>query len=614
MQQKARTPVKHSPQPNRHAARLRQLGTPVALLLTALLGWLYWTAPVTQLADSRYTLLVSHALLHRGTFLLDAYDLPFTLVPDAAGAPEPRYPYQLDAAHGHVVSHYPPGTPLLSAPLLAWQESRGQTVLSPSHGYAPWHDERLQHELAALLTAATVLLLWLLARAWLPAPWNWMVPVVVGLGSPLLSTASRALWSHTWGVLVLTLLLLQLRRLMAGKSVSPELLGTLAAWLYLLRPSYSLAVAATGLLLLDHAHRAAPGPWQSWPRLFLARLPLRFGLTVLVWLTPFWLWAWTVWGHPLPPYYRHPLGNPEFLQALAGNLVSPQRGTLLYCAWLLPVAWLLIRHRKSISQPRLTVWALAYVAVHWILISLNPMWTGGGSYGPRLMTDVVPVFALLLAQALAAWRADLEARRARRGAGTVAGLVVTSLVAILLHVDGAWNTETWRWHTWPHAESESARMWNWPRAEFLAGLWQPVAPYSPGTRIDCTEKGNALPYLLRGWANPEANGTWTMAPEAALVLALPPVAQERKLEVEMSAFLGASRAPQPVDVRVNGTFIGRWEVAKPGRYVLGVPAELAQQPQWRIDLSIGRPQRPDAIGYGPDSRMLGISVASIVIR
>ena len=578
----------------------------VATLLAVALGWLYWTAPVTQLADSRYSMLATHAALHHQTLLLDRYDLPYELHPGPDGVPTPHYRYQVDNVNGHVVSHYPPASPLLSVPFLLWRESEHETVVTPDGHYAPWQDERLQHELAAIVTAATALLLWWLARTWLTAEWSLLVAAVAGLGSPLLSTTSRALWSHTWGVFVLSLLLLQLRRLSQQKAVSAVWLGTLAAWLYLIRPSFSLAVAATGLYLLDHLRRTTPTPW---PKLLLQPLSLRFGVTVLAWLTPFWLWSQSVWGHPLPPYYRHPLGNPEFLQALAANLVSPARGLLLYCAWLLPTAWLLLRYRRHVPMPQLTVWAAGYLAVQWLLISLNPMWTGGGSYGPRLMTDLVPVMALLLAQGLAAWRAAPDRDRA-----TPVTLTATTLLAVALHVNGAWNLETWRWGTLPTTEPETARMWSWQRAEFLAGLWQPVAAYTPGTRIDFTEKGNVVPYLLHGWANPEANGTWTMAKEAALLLSLPPVAQPRTLEVAMSAFLGRSNKPQPVEVRINGVLLGEWQVAREGRFTMTVPEDIAQQPEWRVSLTVGRPQRPDAIGFGPDWRDLGVSVAWLEIR
>ncbi len=597
------------PLPSRRPAppALRRLDAPVAVLLAALLGWLYLQAPVVQMADSRYTLLASHAALHHQTLLLDRYNLPFTVTAAPHGQLERHYPYQLDQAGEHVVSHYPPGTPLLSAPLLAWRESAGETVLTPTGQYAPWLDERIQHELAALLTAVTVLLLWALARTWLPPPWSWLVAGVAGVASPLLSTTSRALWSHTWGVLVLTVLLLHLRRLALAKPVSPVLLGTLGAWLYLIRPSFSLAVAATGLLLLDHARRAAPE--LAWPRLFLRPLPLRFGLTVLAWLAPFGAWARSVWGG-LPPYYRHPLGNPEFFQALAGNLVSPQRGVLLYCAWLLPTAWLLLRYRRALPQPRLAVAALGYLAVHWLLISLNPMWTGGGSYGPRLMTDLVPVLVLLLAQGLAAWRATAP----QLGLLVPASLAVTVALSAALHIDGAWNTETWRWHTWPHAGTESARMWDWEHAEFRAGLDQPMQAYTPGTTLGFSEHDPIVPYLLRGWANPERDGCWTMAPLASLQLAMPPVAQPRLLELTLAPFQGRPPAPQPVAVQINGVAVGRWVVDHRGTYALSVPAELAAAAEWRIDLRPEQPGRPDVLGLSADSRLLGVYVASLRIR
>ena len=47
----------------------------VALLLVGAF-FIYWSAPVRQVTDARYALLLSESLIHRRSFTFDAYNLP----------------------------------------------------------------------------------------------------------------------------------------------------------------------------------------------------------------------------------------------------------------------------------------------------------------------------------------------------------------------------------------------------------------------------------------------------------------------------------------------------------------------------------------------------------
>jgi hypothetical protein len=98
----------------------------------------------------------------------------------------------------------------------------------------------------------------------------------------------------------------------------------------------------------------------------------------------------------LPTYYElSKLSFDTFWLALAGNLISPSRGLLVFVPVLFFVAYLLIRYRSEISHSRLTVMSLGIVAVHLIMVSGFAPWYAGHCYGPRYSTGIVPFLSLL---------------------------------------------------------------------------------------------------------------------------------------------------------------------------------------------------------------------------
>jgi hypothetical protein len=182
--------------------------------------------------------------------------------------------------------------------------------------------------------------------------------------------------------------------------------------------------------------------------------------------------------------------------ALAGNLVSPARGLLIFCPLVvLSVAGVVVRWRAG----ELTAFwkALAVLPVlHWIVISAFKHWWGGDSYGPRFFTDLVPVFVVLALPAvevLAGWLAPAAAETGPEvetgaevgaGVGPAGGgarlrwrraLVALTIVALVWSVgveaQGAILRSAWCWNNEPvDVDAHPSNLWNWSDPQFARGI------------------------------------------------------------------------------------------------------------------------------------------------
>lgn len=98
---------------------------------------------------------------------------------------------------------------------------------------------------------------------------------------------------------------------------------------------------------------------------------------------------------------------------------------------------------------------------YWVAVSFNsPDWTGGWSYGPRLLADVAPLIVWFVPPALEA----VERSRSRAFAALAAALIVLS---VLIQAHGAFDPATSAWN-WTSHHLPSARVWDWSDPQFLA--------------------------------------------------------------------------------------------------------------------------------------------------
>jgi hypothetical protein len=460
-------------------------------LIFALMLMVFLLSPVRQVTDSGYSMLLTQSLLDHGTFRLDHYSLP---------RPEPernkttfKYnDYRLEASGGHVYYYYPPGSSVLSAPFVALLNLFGLSAVGDENAYDHQGEVRIEAILAAFLMAALSCLFFYTARLILPSKWSVLVALGGALGTQVYSTASRALWSHTWGILLLGIVLFLLLRWEARqRGFSPMLLASLLSWLYFIRPTFAVSILAISVYLF----------------LFQRGLFLRYAVTGALWLMLFVLYSWAHFGRLLPGYYIVNRLEPARLgEGLAASLISPSRGLLIYVPILLFVAFLLVRHRGQLVHRRLVRLSLVIIAADVAVVSAFPIWWAGHSFGPRFMTGSVPWFVLLGALGLRAsltWRGERAAHsRASWRVQSAFGVALLTL-SVFINANGALRQATWDWNEGPplNVDLHPGRVWDWRRPQFLAGY----LPTLENGRADLTGL-EAERYLWQGRSDADGGG------------------------------------------------------------------------------------------------------------
>jgi hypothetical protein len=449
-----------------------RLKLPVRLSRDALAALLIFVAALSiflisrihQVADSKYSMMASQSLLDHGSFALDDYALP-RHEPEWRGYYLSNGPvYQLEISRGHLFYHLPPGSLVLSAPFVAALNLFGVSAVNPDGTYDPRGEVMIEAGLAALLMAVLASIFFYTARLMLPAGWSVILTLGGALGTQVYSTASRALWSDTWGILLLGIVILLLLRGETGKrDFNAVVLASLLSWMYFARPTFSVHIFAVSFYLFIH-HR---------------RIFLRYALTGAAWFALFVFYSWTHFGQVLPSYYSASrLEFDSFCVALAGHLISPSRGLLVFVPSLLFVAYLLARYRRQLAYRRLVWLSLSIITGHLLAISSFNHWWGGHSFGPRFTTGLVPWFMLLAILGVSAQLKRREERaetknRARWRAEFACGVVLL-FISLFINTRGATSHATWLWNTRPlEIDQHPERLWDWRQPQFLAGILPP---------------------------------------------------------------------------------------------------------------------------------------------
>ncbi len=431
----------------------RLFARPLAVFLLTVLVFLM--APVNQSLDSRYSLMVSQNLIDRGSFRLN--DIP--------GLAE-QFPYyrskgNFELVNGNFYYLFPNASSLLSVPYVAAMNLFDGNVINPDGTFNTPLEVRLQRGLASLLMATLAAVIFMTSRLWLPVGWSWLVTLTAAFGTQIFSTATRSLWSHTWGLLLLGTAIYLLARHLRGAAMNPYLLATLVSWAYFVRPTFSVSIIIISAYVL----------------LNVREVFLRYAVTGITWFALFVGYSWYNYGKPLPTYFAGGrLGSGTFWEAVAGNLVSPARGVLIYSPFILVVIALLVIYRHEFKSPRLVALACAAILLHLTAISTFPHWWAGHSYGPRLMTDVIPWIMLLAVLGIDAMRtAHSRENCAKRSAAAAAiRYTFTSAAALLIlfsvftHSVGAWYNEAHGWNTGPqNVDKHPERLWDWHDLQFM---------------------------------------------------------------------------------------------------------------------------------------------------
>lgn len=423
------------------------------ILLFAITYSIFILSPVHQPADSLYSMMVSQSILRHGAVALDHYRFPGLTPNQSKKYHSNSSIYQLDLIDGHVYYYYSPGSSVLSVPYVALMNARGIYASNADGTHDPNGEMKMQTGLAALLMAVLAVVFFLTSRLVLPISWSIAIAIGGALGTQIWSTATRALWAHTWMIFLLGFVVLILVAHEVKQSrLRPVVLATLLSWMFFVRPTAIVPILVVTAYVL----------------LYQRPLFLRYALTGALWLLLFVIYSWYNFGQLLPNYYQ--LGAQLKVHSLAvailGNLISPSRGVLVFVPSLIFVAYLLVRYWRELPSQRLVILALAVIALHLLLVSTFPIWWAGWSFGPRFLTDVVPWFVLL---AIVGVKGMISESRVPvyRDVQVLAGAILLAL-SIVIHARGATAPATAIWNARPSVDEHPERVWDWRDPQFLA--------------------------------------------------------------------------------------------------------------------------------------------------
>jgi hypothetical protein len=578
-----------------------------ALLIFVATLFIFLISRIHQVSDSQFSMLVSQSLLEHGSFTLDAYKLP-RHEPLWRGYYFSNGPiYQQEIARGHLYYHLPPGSSILSTPFVAALNLFGVSAAKPDGSYNPEGEVKIEAGLAALLMAVLAVIFFYTARLLLPVGWSVVLALGGTLGTQVYSTASRALWSDTWGILLLGIVIFLLLKNEIGKGrLNPILLASLLSWMYFVRPTFAVHIFSISVYLLIY-HR---------------RLFLRYALTGAIWLAAFVVYSWTHFGQLLPNYYSASrLQFGAFWVAMAGNLASPARGLLVYVPSLLFVAYLLVRYRRQLPHQRLVWLSLAIILGHLAAVSSFLHWWGGHSFGPRFTTGLVPWFVLLAilgTSAMLAWRKQHATGSRAAWRAELACGVLLLLMSAFINTRGATSHATWLWNMRPfEVDTHPERLWDWRQPQFMAGMLpipQPSEiPLLGVRRIDLASPEGEK-YLWYGWSTAEGGARWSDN-NSSIVFTL----AENKtstLRLQIAPFLVPGKLDeQHVKITLNNKALLTLTLnkAEPATYSLTLPAEFLLEKN-ALTFEIPNAESPQKLGAGEDARRRGINLQWIELE
>ncbi len=403
-----RLAIRRPEAPKLAAGPPRPLSSLAILAVLAVSGLYFYTnARSSSAGDNVGTRALAAALATEGSF---------DLTPVLAGT---ERNYSIQRVGGALRVAYPPGTGILAAPIYA--AAHGIGSLSPPALFADAKVEKAAAVVLCLLAVGCFLLL--VRRRWSSGSTLAATALLVG-GTPVLTTMSQGLWSHT-GELVAMAVSLLLARTPSAARIHGLTSGLAAGFAVWCRP--------TAVLLLP-LPLAMFDTWRARLRFAAGVLA---GVAVLAAINLAWFGSIAgAYGSDNQDKF-HPLAA-ESLGNLSRVLLSPSRGLVWFFPALMISLAVLLRKSPAGEARRVTLALAAVTGMVVATIASYFCWWGGNSVGPRLLAELSLPCAFAFGAAL-----EIARGRALRIALLTAG-AVQILLSSLLHFApnaDAWNVE-----------------------------------------------------------------------------------------------------------------------------------------------------------------------------
>jgi hypothetical protein len=378
--------------------------------------------------------------------------------------------------------------------------------------------------------------------------------------------------------------------------------------MYFVRPTAGIPIIAITLYLLVVRRQPMGG----------------YLLTGAAWLIPLVAYSHHVYGQILAPYYTlgaHMERNTGFWKGLHGVLLSPSRGLFPCVPITLFVVYLVVRYRRTLRFHSLAWLGLSVISLQVGLLASYWIWDGGGSVGPRYLTDIVPWLVLLAilgvrARADASGATSSAPRRPSRYAELVVGSVLLAL-SVFVNGRSATSHAVWGWSAYiaPDPEERRPRIMDWRYPQWLAGMIPPPlpthpAPYVPGTILQLGEPGSEV--FLResfGWSGGEGQFRRTDGTSAHVVFQVDPVGAGL-LEMKIEPFLVPQKVErQRLTVTLNGASLATLMLrdSAPRTYRMLIPSGVLKEHNLLV-LDLPDARTPISLRLSPDTRKLGVKL------
>jgi len=423
--------------------------------------------------DSIWSIHTAMSIIQEGNTDLDEYQ--------ALIAGTPNHDYAIENRNGHLYTPYPIGASLAAVPFV-WVIDRLSAFASPVR-FADYlqhaRPEETELFIASLIVALTTVVIYGMARLFLDQRRALVLVVVFAFCTSAWSTASRALWQHGPSMLMLALAL-YLILLAKERPFLSQFVAVPLALAYVTRPTNSLSVLVLTIYVF----------------MYYRRYFVRYLLWALLIAVPFIAFNLSIYHTLLSDYYRSYQDfavSGAFFEAFAGLLVSPSRGLLLYSPVFLFALWGVWLNLRRGGFYRLDLFLCAIVLLHMAILAIWPLWWGGWSYGPRMLTDLLPYLMYWLIPVVAVLfgfdhsHYQMPSLPASKTPGLKLAFIALAGFSFVVHFRGANIQETFDWNRYPaNVDAYPQRLWDWRDIQFLRGI-----PW--GTPTDLSVSG--LSYL-----------------------------------------------------------------------------------------------------------------------
>ena len=355
---------------------------------------------------------------------------------------------------GHIYNLYPIGSSILALPFVYAIDQFAGRVLSfdLNEHVKQVVPEGIELFIACFVIALTAVIVYRIARLSLDRPRSLALVFIFAFCTSAWSTASRALWQHGPSMLMLAIAL-YIILLAKDRPALIQFASAPLAFSYEIRPTNSISIALLTAFVFVQYRR-------YFGRYLLWAMPIAVPLVVF---------NLSLYHSVLPSYYRwyKDFSVSIFPEALVGHLISPSRGLFIFSPVFLLSIWGVVSKFKQKRLERLDHFLIGIAVVHWMAVSIWPVWWGGASFGPRILSDMIPY--------LTYWLIPTAAAISHLGGWKKIGLVAASLclvgMSFFVHYRGANVKDVIEWNAWPiNVDWRPQRVWDMRDVQFLRGI------------------------------------------------------------------------------------------------------------------------------------------------